>query len=78
MKILSSQVDSIKVEKNCSAVVRTDKGVEITMYGEIMNGKIDESMTGPSYWNSDIFHNLTDQEQEEIKKEVNKELKRFL
>ena len=76
MKVISSSVDRVNVEK-CFSVVVEINGVEITMYGEINNSQIEDNRTGPSFWNKDKFNDLKPTDQEKAIELVEKELKRF-
>jgi len=77
IKIVSGGIDVTKIELNCSFIVETSKG-HITMYGEILNNKVNESATDASFWNVDKYRLLSEEEQSLIKKLVNIELEKLI
>lgn len=78
MEILKTRIDSIKTEKSFSFVVKTPSGIEITMYGEIINDEVSKSSTNPSFWNNARFRELDEMEQNQIIKLVNSELLKLI
>ena len=77
MEIISSAIDRIKTEKDCSAIVRTKSGIEITMYGCITDGEVDNTSIGASFWNKKLFDSLDLKEQNDICRLVEKELSKY-
>ena len=73
MEIRSAIIERIQIEKSYSVVVKTTVG-DITMYGEVLNGQVNEDITGPAFWNKDKFKSLPLDEQQLAISTVNEHL----
>jgi hypothetical protein len=78
IEIVNSFVERVTIEKNCAVVIKTNDGVEITMYGEIIDGKIIKPMTRPSFWNKKLYSPLSMEERIAINEAVEKELEKYI
>ncbi len=78
MKVTQKEVERSTIQKDYVVVIETPSGIEITMYGEIINGKVEIDSTGPLYWNSKIFNSLSEIEQTEVVKITNSALNELL
>jgi len=78
MKVIDSGIDCEIVEKDCFVTLSTDSGIQVSMYGEIFNGKVRSEMTGPSLWNRVVYNKLSQNEQDEVIKATEKEISKFI
>ena len=78
MEIIDSGIDCITVEKDCFVTLKTDSGIQVTMYGEIVNGKLRSEMTGPSFWNRTVYEKLSPNEKDDVIKATEKEISKFI
>jgi hypothetical protein len=66
VKVASKSIDKVKTEMDCSFVIQVFEGVEITMYGAIVDGKPDMASVGPSFWNDKEFRALQNDVQKAV------------
>ena len=78
MKAISASIDRKTVEMDCSAIIETESGIQVTMYVGVEDEKIIERSTGPSFWNADVFRRLTEDEQYAVKKAAEEAVKQLM
>lgn len=66
MNVISAIIERTTEEKSCAVVVETSNGVQVTMYGEIINGSAVRESIGASFWNTKVFNSLSDTEKTEV------------
>ncbi len=75
MNTVNSYCQRITKDVVCTVILEDE--TEFIMCGEIVNGDIEESSVGPTFYQSKDFKNLPDTLQAEIIKSAFNEFKRF-
>lgn len=66
MNVISAIIKRTTEQKDCAVVIETSNGVQVTMYGEIVNGSVVRESIGASFWNAKVFNSLSDLEKTEV------------
>ena len=73
MKILSFTKEAEDTEQMFVTEIN-HKGITYVLASYVYNGDLAENETNPSYWNTDIFQEIPENEQQKIKDLVNENL----